>query len=254
MSMAMMALRICAIEALKSADTEVGSNVLDSCMTAFDQTADGKLSTDQKRPFIAVYTDAAKGEWSQGSGLRGNGWVDILFNFGVSVAHVVTDRETGESVISGLPATDAYFEAIIDVIAAQIPRALTDPENAWAQAFGNLVKGYGAKVQARSSSTADNLRLAAGQLKLTVETYADPAHGQGLGPHWQTFMQLMEDHGVEQLSLFQQVLGQPVTGDERDFERLNGTTTRDAQTLLLYSSTGIPKSVVFSGEAEILEG
>ena len=56
MSLTMMALRIAAVEALKAGGTMVGTNVLDSQISAIDQTVDGDLKTDQKRPFIAVYS------------------------------------------------------------------------------------------------------------------------------------------------------------------------------------------------------
>lgn len=247
MSLTMMALRIAAVQALKAGGTLVGDNVLDSQISAIDQTADGQLRSDQQRPFIAVYTDAAKAKDLGQSGLRSNGRVDIMFNCGVSVTMAETNKETGETEIVDLfPATDANLEAVLDALDVQISRVLTDPDNPWAQVFGDFVQAYVAKEHVRSSSSAENVRLAAGQTKLTVDVFADPRHGQPLaeGGPWPRFMALMAEHGVPQLALFQQLVGDPLSGAYEEFERLTGMTTRDAQSLRLYTFGGVPRDVV----------
>ncbi len=247
MSMTMMALRIAAVQALRAGGTLVGDNVLDSQISAIDQTADGQLRSDQQRPFIAVYTDAAKAQDLGQTGLRSNGRVDIMFNCGVSVTMAETNRETGETQIVDLfPATDANLEAVLDALDVQISRVLTDPDNPWAQVFGDFVQAYVAKEHVRSSSSAENVRLAAGQTKLTVDVFADPRHGQPLaeGGPWPRFMALMAEHGVPQLALFQQLVGDPVSGAYEEFERLTGMTPRDAQSLRLYTFGGVPRDVV----------
>ena len=247
MSLTMMALRIAAVQALKAGGTLVGDNVLDSQISAIDQTADGQLRSDQQRPFIAVYTDAAKAQDLGQTGLRSNGRVDIMFNCGVSVTMAETNKDTGETQIVDLfPATDANLEAVLDALDVQISRVLTDPDNPWAQVFGDFVQAYVAKEHVRSSSSAENVRLAAGQTKLTVDVFADPRHGQPLaeGGPWPRFMALMAEHGVPQLALFQQLVGDPVSGAYEEFERLTGMTTRDAQSLRLYTFGGVPRDVV----------
>lgn len=247
MSLVMMALRIAAVQALKAGGTLVGDNVLDSQISAIDQTADGQLRSDQQRPFIAVYTDAAKAQDLGQSGLRSNGRVNIMFNCGVSVTMAETNKETGETQIVDLfPATDANLEAVLDALEVQISRVLTDPDNAWAQVFGDFVQAYVAKEHIRSSSSAENVRLAAGQTKVTVDVFADPRHGQPLaaGGPWPRFMALMAEHGLPQLALFQQLLGDPVSGAYEGFERLTGMSARDAQALRLYTFAGVPRDVV----------
>lgn len=252
MSLTMMALRIAAVQALKAGGTLVGDNVLDSQISAIDQTADGQLRSDQQRPFIAVYTDAAKAQDLGQTGLRSNGRVDIMFNCGVSVTMAETNKETGETEIVDLfPATDANLEAVLDALDVQITRVLSDPDNPWAQVFGDFVQAYVAKEHVRSSSSAENVRLAAGQTKLTVDVFADPRHGQPLaeGGPWPRFMALMAEHGVPQLALFEQLVGDPVSGAYAEFERLTGMTTRDAQALRLYTFGGVPRDVVVTGVA-----
>lgn len=252
MSLTMMALRIAAVQALKAGGTLVGDNVLDSQISAIDQTADGQLRSDQQRPFIAVYTDAAKVQDLGQTGLRSNGRVDIMFNCGVSVTMAETNKETGETEIVDLfPATDANLEAVLDALDVQITRVLGDPDNPWAQVFGDFVQAYVAKEHVRSSSSAENVRLAAGQTKLTVDVFADPCHGQPLaaGGPWPRFMALMAEHGVPQLALFQQLVGDPVSGAYEEFERLTGMTPRVAQALRLYTFGGVPRDVVVTGVA-----
>ncbi|MBR9651912.1 hypothetical protein [Thalassovita aquimarina] len=252
MSMTMMALRIAAVQALKAGGTLVGDNVLDSQISAIDQTADGRLRSDQQRPFIAVYTDAAKSQDLAQTGLRSNGRVDIMLNSGVSLTMAQTDKATGEaSIVEGFPATDAHFEAVLDVLDVQIGRVLTDPDNEWAQVFGDFVQRYVAKEHLRSSSAAENVRLAAGQTRLTVEVLADPRLGQPLaeGGAWMRFMALMEQYDVPQLAMFRQLLGAAEAGNYAEFERLTGMTVKDAETLRLYTFGGVQRDVVVTGAA-----
>lgn len=245
MSLTMMALRIAAVEALKVGGTLVGTNVLDSQISAIDQTADGTLQTDQQRPFIAVYSDNSKADDLGQTGLRTNGHVELTFNFGVSLTMSELNKETGVSeIIEGLPSTDAQFEAVLDIVGCQICRVLTDDANPWAQIFGNLGVLV-SKSQIRSSSTAEKVRLACGQIKIVMEAYADPSLGHVFpdGSHWLSLLELMEQHNVQQLALFQMMLGQPGVPDYPDYEALTGMTTRDATSLLLYPYSGVPAPI-----------
>lgn len=247
MSMTRTAIRIAAVEALKAGGTLVGDNVLDSQISVFDLTADGQLRSDQQRPFIAVYTDAAQADLGGHTGLRGNGSLDILFNYGVSMTMAQTDRETGQAdIVEGYPATDSTFEAVLDVLDVQISRALVDPDNAWAQVFGDFVARYKTRKVVRSSSAAENVRLAAGQTRLSVEVFADPQHGQPLadGGPWPRFMALLAQHDMPQLPLFEMLLGDATTGLYAEFERLTAMTLRDTSALTLYDYAGVGRDVV----------
>lgn len=256
MSLTMMALRIAAVEALKAGGTLVGTNVLDSQISAIDQTVDGDLKTDQQRPFIAVYSDAGKATDLSLAGLRSNGRVELTFNCGVSLTMGQTNKATGETeIIEGFPSTDAQFEAILDVVGCQICRTLTDVRNPWAQVFGDLCTLV-SKSQVRSSSAAENVRLACGQIKLTVDAYADPPHDQVFAEdsHWPRFLTLMEEHGVKQLGLFQRMLGQPDEEAFPDLEALTGMTARDAASLRVYSFGDVPAMSTFNEIASELGG
>ena len=244
MSLVMMALRVCAVEALKSAGTIVGDHVLDSQISAIDVTADGSLTSDQQRPFIAVYTDVAKAEELGASGLRENGLVDLVFNSGVSMAMAVTDKETGASeIIQGLPATDAHFEVVLDTIDSQIVRALTDDGNVWAQIFGGFVKNYVSKSVMRSSATVEATRIAAGQTKLVIDAWADPVPGAELAPdgHWGVFLSKLAEVGHSHLQVFQNALAGQGTDLYQDIEALTALTTQNARSLLLYEYSGVTR-------------
>ncbi len=247
MSLTALAMRICAVRALQIANTLVGTNVLDSQISAIDQTADGALRSDQKRPFIAVYTDSAKHEDDGATGLRGNGMVEFAFNCGVAMTMAVTDKENGQALIEGLPATDAHFEAILDVLACQIVRALSDRDNPWAQVFMDM-GCFRSKVQVKSSSAAENTRLACGQLRITMDVFADPQPGQSFAAdsHWSRFLALMSAEQVSQLAMFESMLAGEIDPNYPDFEALLGLSNQTANALKLYPFEGTNFATEFS--------
>lgn len=181
MSLNRIAARIAAVQALRGR-TLVGDNVLDSDIGALDVQADQTLRTDQEKPFISVYCDASVNK--EGGSLRGlvaNGQTDFLFEAGIAATMTVTDPETDVShVVPGIPATDAAFEFHLDMVLRQIGDALTDPTNEWAEVFRLFCQRYIATERARTSSDDRGTRLAAHQLKLTVDLWPDPARGTAL--------------------------------------------------------------------------
>ncbi len=257
MSLTVMAIRIAAVQALKSGVSLVDGNVLDSQISAIDHTADGQLTTEQQKPFIAVYTDSAKTTEMAQTGTRSNGRVEIVFNFGVALTMAQTDKATGAAIVAeGLPATDAHFEAVLDVIGVQIARALDSPDNPWAQVFRDFVQTSISKACMRSSSASQGVRLAAGQTKLLVDVFSDPILGQPLsldGP-WGRFMALMEAENLSQLALFRTLLGDEIVGNYADFERLCGMSSCDADGLQLYSFGGVPREVTLDEASSTVVG
>lgn len=181
MSIVRIALRICAVEALKG-QTLVGDNVLDSEIGALDVDADGSLRTDKDRPFISVYADDSKVlSGLQLRALGGSGNVDLIFEAGIASPHITTDPNTDEQIIlEGVPATDANFEFRLDLTMRQISDALASPDNEWAEIFRSLVRTYQKSERARVSGDTQGVRLAAHQLKLTVEAVAEPVRGSAL--------------------------------------------------------------------------
>ncbi|WP_116131177.1 hypothetical protein [Tropicimonas sp. IMCC34043] len=250
MSLAMWALRTAAVEALRGA-TLVGDNVLDSEIAPLDLGPDGRVTTDRKQPFIAVYTDAADHTLDATTRLRGNGVVEVVFNTGVSAAMAVADRETGRSeIVEGLPATDASLELILDILACQIWRVLSDPGNPWAQVFLELGQIRG-KSQARSSSGAERLRLAAGQLRISVEALPDPILGQDLPPAspWRRLLALMLAAEHPNAALFAMMLGEHEPALYPQVERLLGAPVRNVEAMGVYEFGGVGRDVAVTDAA-----
>lgn len=183
MSLTRIAARIAAVYALRGR-TLVGDNVLDSQIGALDITADGELRTDEERPFISVYADAAKSDDTVLRSWTDNGATDFFFEMGVTAAHTEFDEETGETTLIGvgIPATDANFEFTLDVVARQIGDAMTDPENEWAEIFRKFLRGIDRIERARTSGDGSGVRLAAQQIKVTGNLVADPVRGVELKP------------------------------------------------------------------------
>lgn len=181
MSLIRIALRICALQAVKGR-TLVGDNVLDSEIGALETSAAGELKTPQEKQFVSVYTDDSK----QLSGLElrsltASGEIDLVFEAGVATPHVISDPDTDEKVImNGLPAADANFEFYLDLTLRQIADALADPKNEWAAIFNSLILRIEKCQRARISGDTNGVRLAAHQMKITVAAIAEPVAGQSL--------------------------------------------------------------------------
>ncbi len=183
MSLTRIAARLAAVYALRG-KTLVGDNVLDSQIGALDITADGELRTDEERPFISVYADAAKSDDNVLRSWVDNGATEFLFEMGITAAHTEMDEETGETTLLGvgIPATDANFEFTLDVVARQVGDTLTDPENEWAEIFRKFLRGIDRIERARTSGDGSGIRLAAQQIKVTADLIADPIRGTELNP------------------------------------------------------------------------
>ncbi|NTG74483.1 hypothetical protein G6M02_14245 [Agrobacterium rhizogenes] len=249
MSIVRVALRISAVEALKGR-TLVDCNVLDSQIGALDVAANGSLHTPQERPFISVYTDDSK--VTNGLELRSfakSGLVDIVFEAGIATPHVVTDTDTDESVIyEGVPATDANFEFHLDLTMRQIADALADPENEWAAIFNGFVRSFAHSQRSRASGDTNGVRLAAHQLKLTVDAIADPVRGVGLNedsPLALFFAKCETDLLSRMPDMARKIalMRAQISGDANDLQaamRRYGMVYGEADAMLLTPAFGVP--------------
>ncbi|GHA13383.1 hypothetical protein GCM10007989_04980 [Devosia pacifica] len=179
MSLARIALRIAAVEAIKG-HTLVGQNVLDSPNGALDIQADGTLRTEKDKPFVSVFTDQGKAEGVTNRSLVENGLVDIVFEIGLSTAMLEHDPETKESRLVGItvPATDRTFEFFLDVVQRQIADALNDPANEWAEIYRGLHYHVVKVEYAGARNTDDGQRLAGHQMRVTIALADDPVKGE----------------------------------------------------------------------------
>jgi hypothetical protein len=250
MSLVRIAARIAAVQALKG-KTLVGDNVLDSQIGALDIAADGSVRTDEESPFISVYTDAAKID-DEDVVLRGfvpNGMTEFLFESGVTAAHIVTDDDTGASVVyPGIPGTDANFEFMLDIVARQIGDALSDPENEWAEIFRRLVAKFDKIERARTSGDGSGVKLAAQQLKVTASLFADPVRGTELKdthPLARFFAKaatLDDDVVTAQVTLMQAQLAGTEFAWQTDLRRY-GMTRTEGDNLLITTPDGAEEDI-----------
>lgn len=228
MSLCRLALRHCAVKAL-TGQTIVGANVADSDFGALDLTPDGQLSTDRDRPFVLIYTDESTATEADMRSLRQNGSLDFVIEYGVASAMTVIDENTGESVIAGvnIPATDANFEAALDIMDRQVMAVLAGAEG-WAELWRGLIDRVEKIERRRRASADDGLRIAARQTRITVAAKPDPVSGQTLtaGSIWSRFLIAVEDDPIEPMVLA--MMGQ-ATPDWQSVLRGRGMTAGEAK-------------------------
>lgn len=179
--LARIALRIAAVEAVRD-KTDFGDSVFDSRIGVFDDLGQIADKVAGKKPFIAVYSDAGREEAVDLNtrSLNANGATVLLFETGIAESMALTDPDTDEQVlVTGVPVTDSAMEFQLDLVARQITDALTDQNDDWAEIFRGLCYRVERIERARTSS-ADGTRVAAHQIKLTVELIEDPVRGEPL--------------------------------------------------------------------------
>lgn len=184
MSLHRIAARIAAVQALKGR-TLVEDNVMDSQAGALDVQADGSLRTDQEKPFISVYCDASVNKDGPASdqlrALVPNGLTEFLFEAGITATTTLTNPDTDAPYVAeGMLATDDDFEFYLDIVLRQVSDCLTDPTNEWAEVFRKFCRSFISIERARASGDDKGVRLAAHQLKLTVDLWPDPVRGMPL--------------------------------------------------------------------------
>lgn len=249
MSLNRIAARLAAVYALRG-KTLVGDNVLDSQIGALDVTADGELRTDEEKPFISVYADAAKSEENMLRSWTDNGATDFLFEMGVTAAHTEMDEETGATTLIGvgIPATDAAFEFLLDVVARQIGDTLSDPENEWAEIFRKFHMGNGLIERARTSGDGSGIRLAAQQIKLTVTLMPDPVRGKELKPESPMALFFAKAATVSDPVLNAQValMQAQIAGTSTDWQtelRRYGITRTEGENMLIVPPDGVEDDI-----------
>lgn len=242
MSLNRIAARIAAVQALRGR-TLVGDNVLDSQIGALDVAADGSLRTDEDRPFISVYADAAKSDDNVHRSWVDNGPTEFLFEMGITAAHTEMDEATGETTLLGvgIPATDANFEFTLDVVARQVGDTLTDPKNEWAEIFRKFLRGIDRIERARTSGDGSGIRLAAQQLKVTGDLIADPVRGVELKPAHPLAMFFVKAEEAPELATMVTLMQAQLSGAEYGWQtdmRRYGMTRTEADNLLLIPPAG----------------
>lgn len=237
MSLARIALRASAVEALKGR-TRALNNVLDSEIGIIDSDSAGKIGIKASDYFIAIYTDAGKTQTGDNElrALLLNGRTEILFETGVTAKMLVMNQETAEANLPemGIPDTDGNFEFTLDLISREIAEALTDPDNAWGQLFLSFIYRTVATERSRVGNIAEGERLAAHQTKIIVELIDDPEPKCPLDPDapFARFIALAlasDDESLQKKATFMEAI---ITGNREPWERLQQLHGMTAQELL----------------------
>ncbi len=206
------ALRVATVEALKG-KTLVDGNVLDSEIGTLDVGADGKIRTDQEKPWIAVWTDAAKiQERLDVRALHRSGPTELTIEVGITAAMAAQDPDTGRTeVMPGLRETDRTLEFYLDCVGRQIVTALTDPLDPWSEIWRDLSSGI-VKIERKGTSDETNaVRIAAHRLVVTVDLLPDPVFGEPVAPTsiWARLFARMAVADHPYLSTMQSLVGLP---------------------------------------------
>lgn len=176
--LARIALRMATVAALRGR-TLAGDNVLDNQITALDADADGNLRTDQQKPFISVYTDAGRTEQAGPRMLHEAGSVDLVIEVGIAASMIARDDNGERIVVAGIPASDDAFEFWLDLVCRQIADALADPDDEWADIWRGLSCRI-TRVERGRTSSAEGTRIAAQQIRITLDLIEDPIRGEAL--------------------------------------------------------------------------
>lgn len=233
------ALRMATIEVLRG-KTAVDQNVLDSRMTALDAGADGILKTDQKKPFIAVYTDDAKLEGGmEARSLHKSGPTALVIEIAIAESMLYRNELNDVEVVAGIPDADDAYEFLLDVIGRQITNALTDPRDEWAELWRSLSSRI-LKIERKRTADASGVRIAAHQLVITLDLLPDPIFGDPLaaGSTWARFFAKISAQGMpreiaSRVSLLQALIGSPDgVADHEAQRRRYGLTVAEARAMM----------------------
>lgn len=232
MSITRLALRICAVEALKG-NTGVKDNVLNSRSGTIDVLSDGSLKIGMDRPFISIYTETSIDKTSDKQFLRSNKNLDIVFEFAVTHSMAETDDDGQSILVPYIPATDEGMELFLDMVEADISTTLSDNKNEWAEIWRNIAGTVVEVERRRVSSEINNIALAAQQLRVRVNALPDPIFGAKVHEDsaWAKFLDVLQKSGHQYAPVILPFF-EPIEGSDNNARRF-GLTIEEAKSLLV---------------------
>lgn len=167
MSFAKLPLRIATVLALRG-KTWVGDAVFDSSILPLET----RIADSGGLPFIVVYTDDSHADVSAGCDLTGGvATVDLIIHAAVATEY----RADAAGTVVMVARSDAGFEAQLDVIEAQITRALQRGDDGWCELWRAFATGRTSIRTRRGGVARKGARFAAREMVLTVNVVPDPA-------------------------------------------------------------------------------
>jgi lambda repressor-like predicted transcriptional regulator len=195
MSLAKLPLRVAAVMALRGA-TFAGDAVFDSAIAPLAES----VVKQQGLPLIVVYSDDAVAD--PASRLTASDLVGfvptVTLTFHAAIATTIEVTSSGQVV--RLADSDAAFEALLDILEAQILAALQRRGGAWAELWRTFALRVGTLQSRRGASVRKGTRFAAREIVLDVESVADPSGHGGEYP-WNTALAaLAADEATEEIA------------------------------------------------------
>lgn len=206
MSLARLAVRITSVLALRTAGTMAEDRVQDSSIVDLEE---GIIAAP--KPVVLVYTDNSEFVPVGRNIWGGQGSTTLVFLLAIAGATKLNDG----SVQFSFPATDAAIELSLDVMERQIQKALTDPDNVWAQHWRGLVTNVTKWSSKRGGSTKEGSRYGARQILVELETVHDPVPGKAPEGEWAALLARLNDEAQPaSLRAVGAPLAQLIGGDE----------------------------------------
>lgn len=170
MSLSRLGMRIAAARALRGA-TLAEDRVFDSMIDPM------QLTTGDGEPALVVTTDdhnvSADGRDLTG----GNHSCDLVIEMLIASQTAIPGTDGGQTVEITVPHVDEGMEVVLDLMEAQVARALSGGDGVWPSVWRAMVPRIEARSSRRGASAESGVRFAARQLILTCDLVADPVPG-----------------------------------------------------------------------------
>lgn len=190
MSLTRLAVRICAVEALKG-KTMIGDRVLDSDVGVINDEG-----TQEPSPFLVVLTEKGGGPLGgNGNDLFESSSFELVFEIGITAQAVETDGNGISQVVGvGVPDTDSNREYFLDLVGYQIKSEFSKKSSDWTELLF-MFTGDLKSAKIMRAGSAEGIRFAAHQIKFEVEAISDPVPGSEIEPYsaWDLFLTKLEN-------------------------------------------------------------
>lgn len=248
MSLTRLAVRIAAVQALRGSTLAEG-RVYDSSTSPLDA-----VLQEQPLPFLMVTTDSHERAVTGLDLSHGDDGLDLVIETAIASRVVIPAIAPGdtEAVEITIPNTDAGLEFTLDLIEAQVARALTARDTAWSRVFCALVPRIVRRTSRRGASAENGLRFAARQIVLSCDPLADPTPGpEGevarAGSAWALFFDTLE--ATPELAALSPIFRQEIIGGAATWDFIRRSMGISAETV---DALGLAPLVLDDAGAEIV--
>lgn len=215
MSLTALAVRICAIQALRGA-TLAGTRVKDSALTPLDLTDHADAA-----PVITVATDEGALDARGRDLLNSDRTLELIVELAcaASVTVPLDDGEGTEQHVV-IPHTDGGLEAVLDIMGRQVDRAFL-AGNEWSDLLRTFIDGFERVTLRRGAGSEKGVRFAAHQIVYSCKVMAEPPFAPvEPGSVWDRFLAALRGLGADTASLANLIQAEIETPDLVDWRRV----------------------------------